>query len=68
LVQHRPVTVQEVIADVGSILNKVNFVLNDHEQRLQIVEAQDFQQLKALQVFKSLCNSLGIYDMEQTQP
>lgn len=39
----KKVTVQEIIADIGTILNKVNFVLNDHEQRLQLIEELDLK-------------------------
>jgi hypothetical protein len=37
------VTVQEIIADIGAILNKVNVVLSDHEQRLQFIEEADLK-------------------------
>jgi hypothetical protein len=37
------VTVQEIILDIGSILNKINLVLNDHEQRLQLIEEVDLK-------------------------
>lgn len=37
------VTVQEIIADIGAILNKINTVLNDHEQRLQLIEEADLK-------------------------
>jgi hypothetical protein len=37
------VTVQEIIADIGAILNKINLVLNDHEQRLQLIEEMDLK-------------------------
>ncbi len=36
-------TVQEIIADIGVILNKINIVLNDHEQRLQLIEDMDLK-------------------------
>jgi hypothetical protein len=37
------VTVQEIIVDIGAILNKVNVVLSDHEQRLQLIEEADLK-------------------------
>ena len=37
------VTVQEIILDIGGILNKINFVLNDYEQRLQLIEELDLK-------------------------
>jgi hypothetical protein len=43
LVKPKRVTVQEIIADIGAILNKINFVLNDHEQRLQLIEEMDLK-------------------------
>jgi hypothetical protein len=43
LVNPKQVTVQEIIADIGSILNKINFVLNDHEQRLKLIEELDLK-------------------------
>jgi hypothetical protein len=43
LVKPQKVTVQEIIADIGAILNKINFVLNDHEQRLQLIEELDLK-------------------------
>ncbi len=43
LVKPQKVTVQEIIADIGAILNKINFVLNDHEQRLQLIEDMDLK-------------------------
>lgn len=39
----KKVSVQEIIADIGVILNKINFVLNDHEQRLQLIEELDLK-------------------------
>ncbi len=39
----KKVTVQEIIADIGSILNKINIVLNDHEQRLHLIEEVDLK-------------------------
>jgi len=38
LVKPQKVTLQEIIADIGAILNKINLVLNDHEQSLQLIE------------------------------
>jgi hypothetical protein len=82
LVKPKRVTVQEIIADIGTILNKINFVLNDHEQRLQLIEEMDLKielelirsrilaisdgdrQMKALQAFKNLCDTLGLTDLE----
>ncbi|MCW3983630.1 MAG: hypothetical protein NWE96_06495 [Candidatus Bathyarchaeota archaeon] len=79
----KKVTVQEIIADICTILNKINFVLNDHEQRLQLIEGLDLRaelelfknrilaisdkkkQTEALLAFKSLCDLLGIADLEQ---
>jgi hypothetical protein len=43
LVKPKRVTVQEIIADIGAILNKINLVLNDHEQRLQLIEEMDLK-------------------------
>jgi hypothetical protein len=43
LVKPQKVTVQEIIADIGAILNKINIVLNDHEQRLQLIEEADLK-------------------------
>lgn len=43
MVKPQKVTVQEIIADIGTILNKINFVLNDHEQRLQLIEELDLK-------------------------
>jgi hypothetical protein len=43
LVKPQKVTVQEIIADIGAILNKINFVLSDHEQRLQLIEEMDLK-------------------------
>ncbi len=43
LVKPKRVTVQEIIADIGAILNKINIVLNDHEQRLQLIEEMDLK-------------------------
>jgi hypothetical protein len=37
------VTVQEIILDIGEILNKIHIVLNDHEQRLQLIEEMDLK-------------------------
>ncbi len=39
----KKITVQEIIADIGAILNKINMVLNDHEQRLQLIEEMDLK-------------------------
>ena len=36
-------TVQEIIKDIGAILNKINLELNDHEQRLQLIEELDLK-------------------------
>ena len=38
MVKPNSATVQEIIADFGAILNNVNAVLSDHEQRLQLIE------------------------------
>lgn len=43
LVKPQKVTVQEIIADIGAILNKTNLVLNDHEQRIQLIEEMDLK-------------------------
>ncbi|HSV49516.1 MAG TPA: hypothetical protein VLH35_04295 [Candidatus Acidoferrales bacterium] len=43
MVKPQKVTVQEIIADIGAILNKINLVLNDHEQRLQLIEDMDLK-------------------------
>lgn len=43
LLKTKKVTVQEIIADIGAILNKINIVLNDHEQRLQLIEEMDLK-------------------------
>ncbi|MCW4005310.1 MAG: hypothetical protein NWF04_01730 [Candidatus Bathyarchaeota archaeon] len=43
MVKPQKVTVQEIIADIGAILNKINLVLNDHEQRLQLIEELDLK-------------------------
>ena len=43
LVKPKRVTVQEIILDIGAILNKINLVLNDHEQRLQLIEEIDLK-------------------------
>jgi len=43
LVKPQKVTVQEIIADIGAILNKINLVLNDHEQRLHLIEEMDLK-------------------------
>lgn len=43
MVKPKQVTVQEIIADIGSILRKISFVLNDHEKRLQTIEALDLK-------------------------
>ncbi len=43
LLKAKKVTVQEIIADIGAILNKINTVLNDHEQRLQLIEELDLK-------------------------
>jgi hypothetical protein len=43
LVKPQKVTIQEIIADIGAILNKINFVLNNHEQRLQLIEELDLK-------------------------
>jgi acetylglutamate kinase len=57
LVKPQKVTVQEIIADIGAILNKINFVLDDHEQRLQLIEELD---LKAeLEMLKSRILSIS---------
>lgn len=37
------VTVQEILTDIGAILNKINFALNDHEQRLLLIEEVDLK-------------------------
>jgi hypothetical protein len=86
LLKAKKVTVQGIIADIGAILNKINIVLNDHEQRLQLIEELDLKaelellrnkilaisdqkkQAEALQAFKSLCDLLGIADLEQDKP
>jgi hypothetical protein len=39
----KKVTVQEIILDIGEILNKIHIVLNDHEQRLQLIEEVDLK-------------------------
>jgi hypothetical protein len=39
----KQVTIQEIIADIGAILNKINTVLSDHEQRLQLIEELDLK-------------------------
>jgi hypothetical protein len=79
------VTIQEIIVDIAGILNKINIVLNDHEQRLQLIEELDLRtelellrcritaisnpnkQTEALQVFKDLCDLLGIDDLEPSK-
>jgi len=38
LVKPNNASVQEIIADLGGILNNINAVLSDHEQRLQLIE------------------------------
>jgi hypothetical protein len=43
LLSTKKVTIQEIISDIGSILNKINTVLNDHEQRLQLIEEMDLK-------------------------
>jgi hypothetical protein len=77
------IAVQEIIADIGIILSKISSALNDHEHRLQVIEASDLKidcgsmkilrisgenkQTEASQEFNDLCNSLGISDLELTQ-
>lgn len=39
----KQVTIQEIIVDIGAILNKINVVLSDHEQRLQLIEEADLK-------------------------
>lgn len=41
--KNNKVTVQEIIADMGAILNKVGVALSDHEQRLQLIEEADLK-------------------------
>jgi hypothetical protein len=41
LLSTKKVTVQEIITDIGLILNKVNAVLTDHELRLHLIEEID---------------------------
>lgn len=43
LLKNKKVTVSEIIADIGAILNKINLVLSDHEQRLQLIEDMDLK-------------------------
>jgi hypothetical protein len=43
LVKPQKVTAQEIIADIGAILKKIKFVLNYHEQRLQLIEELDLK-------------------------
>jgi glycine cleavage system regulatory protein len=43
LLKNKKVTVSEIISDIGAILNKINLVLNDHEQRLQLIEELDLK-------------------------
>jgi hypothetical protein len=43
LVKPKKVTVQEIILDISEILNKIHIVLNDHEQRLQLIEEMDLK-------------------------
>ena len=43
MIKPKRVTVQEIIADIGDILNKINSVLSDHEQRLQLIEEIDLK-------------------------
>ena len=43
LVKQKKVTVQEIILYIGEILNKIPIVLNDHEQRLQLIEEVDLK-------------------------
>ena len=43
LVKPKRITVQEIILDIGEILNKIHIVLNDHEQRLQLIEEMDLK-------------------------
>ena len=43
MIESKRVTVQKIIADIGSILRKIRFVLNDHEKRLQMIEALDLK-------------------------
>jgi len=43
LVKPQSITVQEIIADIGAILNKINVVLSNHEQRLQLIEELDLK-------------------------
>jgi histidinol phosphatase-like enzyme len=82
LVKPNNVTVQEIIADIGAILNKINTVIGDHEQRLRLIEEADLKielellksrilaisdqkkQTEALQALKSLCDTLGISDLD----
>ncbi|MDI9577113.1 MAG: hypothetical protein QM398_03130 [Thermoproteota archaeon] len=39
----KQVTIQEIITDIGAILNKINLVLSNHEQRLQLIEEADLK-------------------------
>jgi homoserine trans-succinylase len=43
LVKPNRVTAQDIIADIVAILNKINTVLSDHEQRLHLIEELDLK-------------------------
>jgi hypothetical protein len=43
LIKSQKATVQEIIVDFAAILNKINLVLNDHEQRLHLIEDLDLK-------------------------
>jgi citrate lyase alpha subunit len=37
------VTVPEIIKDIGDVLNNITLVLNDHEQRLRLIQEVDLK-------------------------
>ncbi len=43
MVKPNRVTAQDIIADIVAILNKINTVLSDHEQRLHLIEELDLK-------------------------
>jgi hypothetical protein len=43
MLQAKKVTMPEIIADISEVLTKIDLVLNDHEQRLQLIEQADLK-------------------------
>lgn len=66
MVESKHEIVQEIVADTGVILQKINSVVNELLGRMVEGISDEEKQAEALRTVEVLCNSLGISDLELT--